>query len=323
MEQALEVVNEKTGEVIEALTAAQIRAQVNRIQEVMKSVMQDGQHFGKIPGCGDKPTLLKPGAEKLMMTFRLVADPLVTDLSTMDEARYRVAVRILTANGAYLGAGIGEASSNEEKYRWRKAVCDEEWNDTPEDRRREKWFRGKEKPYKVKQIRTVPADVANTVLKMAKKRGLIDGILTVTGASDIFTQDIEDLPEEMLDRKAAAPKGAPEQDVTPEQCACGETLAEKTIQYYNEHPNLERLCFACGTRKKGKKPYGKNRPKKDESKEVDFLSSMSDMRAKLGDSEFFLILGRHGVEVPEEITQREKQVEVFKEMEAKLPKEVA
>ena len=54
-----------------------------------------------------------------------------------------------------------------------------------------------------------------------------------------------------------------------------------------------------------------------------FLSSMADMRAKLGDSEFFLILGRHGVEGPEEISDRKKQIEVFKEMTAKLPKGVA
>ena len=53
----------------------------------------------------------------------------------------------------------------------------------------------------VLQVRTNCADVANTVLKIGKKRSLVDGILTVTGASDIFTQDIEDLPEELLDKK--------------------------------------------------------------------------------------------------------------------------
>ena len=38
-----------------------------------------------------------------------------------------------------------------------------------------------------------PQDLANTILKMAKKRSFVDGILTVTGASRIFTQDIEDI----------------------------------------------------------------------------------------------------------------------------------
>jgi hypothetical protein len=37
---------------------------------------------------------------------------------------------------------------------------------------------------------------------MAKKRAMVDGILTVTGASDIFTQDIEELPKEYLEQRS-------------------------------------------------------------------------------------------------------------------------
>jgi len=37
------------------------------------------------------------------------------------------------------------------------------------------------------------ADVYNTVLKIAKKRAHVDAIITVTAASDIFIQDVEDL----------------------------------------------------------------------------------------------------------------------------------
>lgn len=182
----------------QSLTALDIRMQVNLIQEVMKAVMKEGEHYGKIPGCGDKLTLLKAGAEKLLSTFRIAAEPLVEDLSTHDEARYRVTVRGLNmATGAFLGAGIGECSSSEEKYRWKKASCQQEFDAVPEDRRRVKWFAPYNKaPYSVNQIRTAPADVANTVLKMAKKRAQIDMALTVTAASDIFTQDIED-PEDL------------------------------------------------------------------------------------------------------------------------------
>lgn len=184
------------------LTAAEVRAQVNLIQEVMESVMKDGTHYGKVPGCGDKPTLLKAGAEKIMATFRLAAEPIITDLSTSDEIRYRISVRMTSASGQFLGAGVGECSSNEEKYKWRNAICDEEFEETPEDRKREKWqsswYQGQKKTSKRKQIRTNPADLANTILKMAKKRALVDGVLTATAASDIFTQDIEDLPEEMV-----------------------------------------------------------------------------------------------------------------------------
>lgn len=187
------------------LTAAEVRAQVNLIQEVMKAVMKEGTHFGKVPGCGDKNTLLKPGAEKIMATFKLAADPTPEDLSTPDCVKYRMKVRILTFGGQFVGAGVGECSTDEEKYKWRKAVCKQEFDATPENQRRVKWDKyGKS----FDQVRTQPADLANTVLKMAKKRALVDAVLTATAASDIFTQDIEDLPEELLD-KADVPQGKP------------------------------------------------------------------------------------------------------------------
>ena len=181
------------------LTAVEIRSQINLIQEVMRSVMKEGTHYGVIPGT-QKPSLYKPGSEVLLTTFRIAVDPEIQDLSNSDEARFRVILRgkhILT--GQALGAGVGECSSGEDKYKWRKAVCDEEFEETSEDRRREKWKKGgyNAKPYKVKEVRVNHADVANTVLKMAKKRAQIDFTLTALAASDIFTQDIEDMPDEL------------------------------------------------------------------------------------------------------------------------------
>lgn len=189
-----------------SLTAAEIRAQVNLIQQVMRAVMVDGTHYGTIPGCGNKPALFKPGAEKLLSTFKIAVEPIVEDLSTPDECRFRVSARCTSmGDGRFLGAGIGEASSSEEKYRWRRAVCKEEFEETPEDRRREKWYvdRTKGESKKIPQVRTQPADVANTVLKMAKKRAQVDACLTVTAASDCFAQDIEDLPPELRQEEEA------------------------------------------------------------------------------------------------------------------------
>ena len=177
-----------------SLTAADVRAQVNLMQDVMLEVMRDGTHFGVIPGTKQK-SLYKAGAEKIMSTFRLAADPEVTDLGREGEIHYRVKVSIRSASGQFLGAGIGECSSSEEKYAWRGAVHVKEWQATPENRRRVKFLRdGRE----IQQVRTNPADVSNTILKMAKKRGLTDAVLTVTAASDLFTQDIEDLPDEVV-----------------------------------------------------------------------------------------------------------------------------
>ena len=192
---------------VEPMTAVEIRAQVNRIQEVMQAIMIKGVHYDTVPGCGDKPTLLKPGAEKLLSTFKLSADPLIEDLSGQGFVRYRIRATILNNEGVFVGAGMGECSSDEEKYRWRKAVCTEEFDETSEDRRRKKWkagYGGKE-PYFISQVRVFPPDIANTVLKMAVKRAVVAGALIVTAASDIFEQDIEDIPEGLLDRDEKAP----------------------------------------------------------------------------------------------------------------------
>ena len=194
----------------QAQTALDIRAQVNRIQEVMKEVMIRGTHYGTVPGCGDKPTLLKAGAEKLMMTFRLALDPEVEDLSDAYTRRYRVRTRVTAqSNGTFLGTGVGECASDEEKYAWREAVCKEEYDAADPSLRREKWKRNQKAP--ILQVHTNPSDVANTILKMAKKRSLVDAVLTVTGASDIFTQDIEDMPEEILSNGKPQPSQASEE----------------------------------------------------------------------------------------------------------------
>lgn len=211
------------------MTAEQLIARSRVIEQVFKTVMKeykppkDGQpgvegHYGKIPGCGDKPALLKAGAEKLMATFGISAEIRVTDLSVDDEVRYRVESRATSiASGAYLGSGVGECSSNEEKYRWRKATTDKEFEFTPEDRRRVKWGRGKGGEYEIRQVRTNPADVANTVLKMSAKRARIDMVLTVLGCSDMFQQDLdeddvaeqarENRAEQATEKKADKPKG--------------------------------------------------------------------------------------------------------------------
>ena len=191
-------------------TADEIKAQVRRIQEVMQAVMKKDTHYGVIPGT-PKPTLYKAGSEVLLSTFRVAVEPEVDDLSTSDEIRYRVrAVGRHQTTGIIVGIGVGECSSSEEKYKWRDAICDEEFNATDDDRRRIKYQRKQAGHYCRYQVRTEPSDVANTVLKMAKKRAQIDMTLTALAASDIFTQDAEDLPDGMQNMADDAPRGKPE-----------------------------------------------------------------------------------------------------------------
>ncbi len=178
-------------------TAADVRHHVNLIQEVMQAVMKKDTHYGTIPGC-KKPTLYKPGAEVLAATFRIAPSFKVEDLSGNGAIRYRVVcVGTHQTSGIVMGEGAGECSSDEEKYKWRRVICDEEFDDTPENMRRVKYSKYQGKVEKTKQLRAEPADAANTILKMACKRAQVAMTLNVTAASDIFSQDIEDLPEHL------------------------------------------------------------------------------------------------------------------------------
>lgn len=202
-------------------TPAAIVAQRNAIIECMQKTMKEGIDFGTIPGT-DKPSLWKPGAEKICALFNLGAFPRVEDVSTPDTVRYRLYVLIKhVPTGVELGEGVGEASSAESKYQWRAAICQEEWDEFPEDRRRRKWKKGRDKPYVVWQVRADQEDVANTILKMAKKRSLVDAVLTCTAASDMFTQDIEDLKDAGLDPGEAG-------EDADKKSAANEELAKKT-----------------------------------------------------------------------------------------------
>lgn len=187
-----------------SLEVAEVRRNINLIQEAMKATMKKDVHYGIIPGCG-KPSLYKAGAEVILTLFKLSTDPIITNLSENGEIRYHVKVNISTREGVFVGSGIGECSSGEEKYSWRSAICQEEFDATPEHLRRIKFRKYQGNVSQVPQVRVSPSDMANTILKMAKKRALIDAVLTSTAASDIFSQDIEELPEGYIPEPNDAP----------------------------------------------------------------------------------------------------------------------
>lgn len=252
-------------EQMQVMSAEDMRARINAVQQVMRAVMKDGTHFGTIQGT-DKPTLYKAGSEVLLATFYIGTRVEVEDLSTDDERRYRVKViGVHQPTGMVVGEGVGECSTSEEKYRWRNAVCDEEFEATPTNRRRVKYSRRWNKAMRAhdvftsQQVRTEPGDLANTVLKMAKKRAQIDFTLTALGASDIFTQDIEDLPDEL--RQAAGEEGQATQPASPiehpamKQAATPQELSKvmnsldqagkkKHFEYFNQR--MKELKDAAG-----------------------------------------------------------------------------
>lgn len=53
-------------------------SKVARIQTAIKGALKGGQDYDTIPGTG-KPTLLKPGAEKILMMFGLTSEYEIID----------------------------------------------------------------------------------------------------------------------------------------------------------------------------------------------------------------------------------------------------
>lgn len=229
------------------MSVTEMTARINAIQTVTRSKMIEGVHYGIIPGT-KKPTLYKAGSEMLLTMFQVGPTVDVLDLSSADRIKYRVTVTgIHTPTGRAIGQGIGECSSGEEKYMWRNAVCDEEFDDTPEDRRRVKWSKvwegGRPNYLQSKQVRTSPDDLGNTVLKMAKKRAQIDMTLTALGVSDLFNQDIEDMPPEL---RQQADEGEGNATMVPSPVEHAGMKAAKSVQ------ELAKIMSALGQADKKK-----------------------------------------------------------------------
>jgi hypothetical protein len=179
------------------LTVTDVRKQVNLIQNVMKSVMEEGVHYGTIPGT-NKPTLYKPGAEKLMMTFRLRAeyDELPGSIEEKDFISYKIECRLFSIEtGQEVGSGRGTCNSREKKYKTRTVYANKATDEEKEIGKLEKRPAQNGGSYEVYVVPQDPWDLQNTIYKMSCKRANGAAILNTTAASDIFSQDIEDLPE--------------------------------------------------------------------------------------------------------------------------------
>lgn len=157
---------------IDSITPEQITHQMSLIKQVMEQNMEKGHDYGVIPGTkGNKPTLLKPGAEKLCKLFFLAPTyaEKETDLGNGHKDCSYICSITQIHTGRVWGEGIGSCSTMESKYRYRKDFSGKGRVENPDI-----------------------ADQWNTVRKMGKKRAFVDAILTVTAASAIFTQDVGD-----------------------------------------------------------------------------------------------------------------------------------
>ena len=160
--------------IVTPLTVDYIKERRAIIKRTIEEAMEEGVHYGVIPGTGERLALLKEGAEMLLSMFQVAVEPVVTDLSTPSEVRFRVECRG-SVNGIYVGSGIGICSSNEEKYRWRKPKTSQEFADAPPEMKKYKYGQGRGgKEYKDPVVRQSPYDAIQTVLSMAEKRAKVD-----------------------------------------------------------------------------------------------------------------------------------------------------
>jgi hypothetical protein len=128
-----------------------------RVQDMLirfrNEILIPGVDYGTIPHTNGA-TLYKPGGEKLLAFFGLGFKLEITRDEDWDKGRVSYEVKTIIHDKRtqeVITEGIGSCNSKERKYKNKDA-----------------------------------AEVANTCLKMAKKRSLLDGVLTATGASGLF-----------------------------------------------------------------------------------------------------------------------------------------
>lgn len=146
---------------IDSVSIQQVAATMQKIsqfQKVIQQTLHANHDYGIVPG-SSKPTLLKPGAEKILMMMGLRSEFEIVD-STRDFEngffQYQVRCKLYKGD-TLITEGLGACNTRERRYK-------------------------NQDPY----------TLDNTVLKMAKKRALVDAVLLVASLSDIFTQDLED-----------------------------------------------------------------------------------------------------------------------------------
>lgn len=144
-----------------SISIEEAKERLDNLHRFIREIMVSGVDYGQLPHC-KKPTLYKSGAEKLADIFgfskRLEVVHRVEDLEN-DFFLYEVkAILLDKETGRIEAEGLGSCNNREAKY-----------------------------------AKTDPHAVINTLLKMAKKRAIVDAVLTATRSSGVFTQDIEDL----------------------------------------------------------------------------------------------------------------------------------
>jgi len=271
---------------------------IREFQAIVQKSLVDGHDFGTIPGT-PKPTLLKPGAEKIAKLLNLYDDYIILkEVEDWDKPFFYYQVKCVLSDigsGCKVSAGMGSCNSMEKKYgfRWvREDQLPDKYKNVKESletqggkqtffeydfslskretsgkygkpetywamfdkeikegrakkvdrptRKDNKVYPGKEISVDTTMFKIPSPDIydqVNTILKMAKKRAMVDAALSVGRLSDLFTQDIEDIyqgvmeeaPPPAAETKPAAPPAKEEEGVSLENGLNDSITAAMTI----------------------------------------------------------------------------------------------
>jgi hypothetical protein len=244
------------------MSVSQVKAQIVKIQTLMKDLMTEGEHYGaSFPG-DTKKNLLKPGADKLCFMFRLRPefDQQLTDLPNQHREVLSKCQIFHVETGVKISEGVGSCSTMEGKYRWRNSarkcpVCGKEAIIKGKEEYGGGWICFKKKDgcgatfdiddpqitgqESGKVENTDIADTYNTVLKQSKKRAYVDAVITACAASDIFTQDLEELTREMDGANAKKAESVAKPGLS--------AIAQRAQAAKDAMVNLGKAAFSDGT----------------------------------------------------------------------------
>jgi hypothetical protein len=143
------------------ITIKEAKDRILQLQDFIRFMMVPNIDYGFIPNC-PKPTLFKAGAEKRCDVYGLTKQiEVINRIEDFNQGLFHYEVKATLTNkrtGLVEAEGIGCCNNKEKKY-----------------------------------INQDPFSIMNTVLKMAKKRALVDAVLSATRTSGIFSQDLETL----------------------------------------------------------------------------------------------------------------------------------
>lgn len=153
---------------------ADLKEQKQQLVKFVQTHLKRDVDYGIIPGVKN-PSLFKPGAEKLANLFQLGSRIIKTDKTIDIEKNFAMIGHTIEVFHIPTGKAIAqcEGITNSQEKKWRE---------------RKDYNTGKAEP-------TPIGDVLNTLGKMALKRAYVGAVIMAVGASDFFTQDVEDMPE--------------------------------------------------------------------------------------------------------------------------------